>query len=278
MYAKPDSTTMKSRVARAGDAMDAALKSLSYPVDGHDVSRNGAGGQDPGQGLTGMRNDNRPVDDGRPAAVERAPEPASATRVPDGIETGRPSRAEAEAAVRTLLRWAGDDPNREGLRDTPARVTKAFGQLFGGYEMDAEALLARVFEEVEGYSDIVLVRDIPFYSHCEHHMVPFMGLAHIAYYPTRGVVGLSKLARVVDTFARRLQTQETMTAQVADVIESILKPRGVAVMVEAEHLCMAMRGVQKAGVSTITSQFRGVFKDDASEQVRFLTLVRGGTK
>ena len=144
--------------------------------------------------------------------------------------------------------------------------------------MNAEKLLERVFEEVEGYSDIVLVRDIPFHSHCEHHMVPFMGLAHIAYYPTRGVVGLSKLARVVDTFARRLQTQETMTAQIADVIESILKPRGVAVMVEAEHLCMAMRGVQKAGVSTITSQFRGVFKDDANEQARFLTLVRGGAK
>ncbi|MFC6027419.1 MULTISPECIES: GTP cyclohydrolase I FolE [Methylobacterium] len=278
MYAKPDSTTMKSRVARAGDAMDAALKSLSYRGEGQGPDRGGIDGRDLGQSLTGMRNDNRPVDDGRPAAVEVAPEPASATRVPEGIETGRPSRAEAEAAVRTLLRWAGDDPTREGLRDTPARVTKAFGQLFGGYEMDAEALLARVFEEVEGYSDIVLVRDIPFYSHCEHHMVPFMGLAHIAYYPTRGVVGLSKLARVVDTFARRLQTQETMTAQVADVIESILKPRGVAVMVEAEHLCMAMRGVQKAGVSTITSQFRGVFKDDASEQVRFLTLVRGGTK
>ncbi|WP_092038232.1 GTP cyclohydrolase I FolE [Methylobacterium pseudosasicola] len=278
MYAKPDSTTMKSRVARAGDAMDAALKSLSYRGEGNGLDRGGLDGRDLGQSLTGMRNDNRPVDDGRPAAVEVAPEPASATRVPEGIETGRPSRAEAEAAVRTLLRWAGDDPAREGLRDTPARVTKAYEQLFGGYDMDAEALLARVFEEVEGYSDIVLVRDIPFYSHCEHHMVPFMGLAHIAYYPTRGVVGLSKLARVVDTFARRLQTQETMTAQITDVIESILKPRGVAVMVEAEHLCMAMRGVQKAGVSTITSQFRGVFKDDANEQVRFLTLVRGGTK
>ena len=272
MYAKPDSTPMKSRIARAGDAMDAALKSLSYQGDGQGFERGGPNGQ----GLNGMRNDNRPVDDGRP--VEVAPEPASATRVPEGIETGRPSRAEAEAAVRTLLRWAGDDPAREGLRDTPARVTKAYEQLFGGYGVDAEKLLERVFEEVEGYSDIVLVRDIPFHSHCEHHMVPFMGLAHIAYYPTRGVVGLSKLARVVDTFARRLQTQETMTAQIADVIESILKPRGVAVMVEAEHLCMAMRGVQKAGVSTITSQFRGVFKNDASEQVRFLTLVRGGAK
>ncbi|MDP4021727.1 GTP cyclohydrolase I FolE [Methylobacterium sp. NEAU 140] len=271
MYAKPDSSTMKSRVARAGDAMDAALKSLSYRVDDRD--------------LTGMRNDNAPTDnapsDNAPtdeAPAEIAPEPASATRVPQGLAAGRPSREEAEAAVRVLLRWAGDDPAREGLVDTPARVVKAYEQLFGGYKVDADALLARVFEEVEGYSDIVLVRDIPFYSHCEHHMVPFMGLAHIAYYPTRGVVGLSKLARVVDTFAKRLQTQETMTAQVADVIESVLKPRGVAVMVEAEHLCMAMRGVQKAGVSTITTQFRGAFKDDASEQVRFLSLVRGGSK
>ncbi len=162
--------------------------------------------------------------------------------------------------------------------ETPARVAKAYEQLFSGYRMDADALLERVFEEVEGYSDIVLVRDIPFHSHCEHHMVPFMGLAHIAYYPSKGVVGLSKLARVVDAFAKRLQTQETMTAQVADVIESILKPRGVAVMIEAEHLCMAMRGVQKAGVSTLTTQFRGVFKDSPEEQVRFLTLVRGGAK
>ncbi|KAB1074208.1 GTP cyclohydrolase I FolE [Methylobacterium planeticum] len=273
MYAKPDSTTMTARVARAGDAMDAALKSLSYPTADGDAAR----------GLNGMRNDNAPVSAPIPVPaptplpvrpVEVAPQPASAQRVPDAIGMARPSREEAEAAVRTLLRWAGDDPNREGLIDTPARVVKAYGQLFGGYSQDADALLERVFEEVEGYSDVVLVRDIPFYSHCEHHMVPFMGLAHIAYYPTKGVVGLSKLARVVDTFARRLQTQETMTAQIADVIESILKPRGVAVMVEAEHLCMAMRGVQKAGVSTITTQFKGVFKDDANEQVRFLTLVR----
>ncbi|GJE41694.1 GTP cyclohydrolase 1 [Methylobacterium soli] len=258
--------------------MDAALKSLSYPT------------ADAARGLTGMRNDNAPaptpvaaplpvssplpVSAPQARPVEVAPQPASAQRVPDAIAMGRPSREEAEAAVRTLLRWAGDDPNREGLIDTPARVVKAYGQLFGGYSQDADALLERVFEEVEGYSDVVLVRDIPFYSHCEHHMVPFMGLAHIAYYPTKGVVGLSKLARVVDTFARRLQTQETMTAQIADVIESILKPRGVAVMVEAEHLCMAMRGVQKAGVSTITTQFKGVFRDDPSEQVRFLTLVR----
>ncbi|WP_430913623.1 GTP cyclohydrolase I FolE [Methylobacterium sp. sgz302541] len=261
MYAKPDAKTMPTRIALAGDAMDAALKSLSYRI------------AEDGRGLNPMRNDNeRPVE----APPELAPEPSSLTRVPEGIALGRPSREEAEAAVRTLLRWAGDDPNREGLRDTPARVAKAYGQLFSGYDQDAGALLERVFEEVEGYSDIVLVRDIPFYSHCEHHMVPFMGLAHIAYYPSKGVVGLSKLARVVDTFARRLQTQETMSAQIADVIESILEPRGVAVMVEAEHLCMAMRGVQKAGVSTVTSQFRGVFRDNANEQVRFLTLVRGG--
>jgi GTP cyclohydrolase I len=264
MYAKPDSTTMKARVARAGDAMDAALKSLSYRLSEADDAARG--------GLAAMRNDNAPV--AAEPAPEIAPLPDSAKRVPDEIALGRPSREEAEAAVRVLLRWAGDDPTREGLVDTPARVAKAYEQIFSGYRQDAEALLERVFEEVEGYSDIVLVRDIPFYSHCEHHMVPFMGLAHVAYYPTKGVVGLSKLARVVDTFARRLQTQETMTAQIADVIESILKPRGCAIMVEAEHLCMAMRGVQKGGVSTITTQFRGVFKDDANEQVRFLTLVR----
>ncbi|MDQ0448428.1 GTP cyclohydrolase I [Methylobacterium aerolatum] len=253
---------MKTRVAQAGDAMDAALKSLTYGVEAQD--------------LNGMRNDNHAL--GGANGVEIAPQPASASRVPEGIAAGRPSREEAEAAVRVLLRWAGDDPTREGLVETPARVAKAYEQLFSGYRMDADALLERVFEEVEGYSDIVLVRDIPFHSHCEHHMVPFMGLAHIAYYPSKGVVGLSKLARVVDAFAKRLQTQETMTAQVADVIESILKPRGVAVMIEAEHLCMAMRGVQKAGVSTLTTQFRGVFKDSPEEQVRFLTLVRGGAK
>ena len=242
--------------------MDAALKSLSYGMS--DDRRSGR--------LSVMRNDNEPSE-----RAEVAPLPDSAQRVPNEVALGKPSRQEAEAAVRTLLRWAGDDPMREGLIDTPARVVKAYEQLYAGYSTDAEALLARVFEEVEGYSDVVLVRDIPFYSHCEHHMVPFMGLAHIAYYPTRGVVGLSKLARVVDAFARRLQTQETMTAQIADTIETILEPRGCAVMIEAEHLCMAMRGVQKAGVSTITTQFRGVYKDDPNEQVRFLTLVRNKT-
>jgi GTP cyclohydrolase IA len=187
-----------------------------------------------------------------------------------------PSREEAEAAVRTLLRWAGDDPAREGLVDTPRRVAKAFEELFAGYRTKPADILDRVFEEVAGYGDIVLVRDIPFASHCEHHMIPFTGCAHIAYYPSKGVVGLSKLARVVDAYARRLQTQESLTVQIADTIDEALRARGVAVMLEAEHLCMSMRGVGKAGSSTVTTQFTGVFKDDAAEQVRFLTLVRGG--
>jgi len=187
-----------------------------------------------------------------------------------------PSREEAEAAVRTLIRWAGDDPQREGLRDTPERVAKAFREFYSGYRDDPHEVLDKVFAEVEGYDDIVLVRDIPFYSHCEHHMVPFFGMAHVGYYPTKGVVGLSKLARLVEVYARRLQTQETMTAQIARAMEEALEPRGVAVMIEAEHMCMSMRGVQKAGAMTITTQFTGAFKDDPAEQVRFLTLVRHG--
>jgi GTP cyclohydrolase I len=187
-----------------------------------------------------------------------------------------PTREEAEAAVRTLLRWAGDDPTREGLQDTPKRVAKAFRELYSGYTEDPSEILDKVFSEVEGYDDIVLVRDIPFYSHCEHHMVPFFGVAHVAYYPTKGVVGLSKLARLVDAYARRLQTQETMTAQIASAMVKALVPRGVAVMIEAEHMCMSMRGIQKAGAMTLTTQFTGVFKEDPAEQVRFLTLVRNG--
>jgi GTP cyclohydrolase IA len=191
-------------------------------------------------------------------------------------EFAAPTRDEAEAAVRTLIRWAGDDPNREGLRDTPQRVVKAYRELYAGYGADPAAVLERVFEEVEGYGDMVLVRDIPFASHCEHHMVPFVGRAHIAYFPAKGVVGLSKLARLVEVFARRLQTQETMTAQIAEALDEALRPRGVAVMLEAEHMCMSLRGVQKAGSSTITSQFTGLFKDEPAEQVRFLTLLRHG--
>lgn len=186
----------------------------------------------------------------------------------------RPSREEAEAAVRTLLRWAGEDPNREGLQDTPRRVTKAYGELFGGYAEEPHDILDRVFEEVDGYADMVLVKDIPFFSHCEHHMVPFVGKAHIGYYPAKGVVGLSKLARVVDAYARRLQTQETMTAQIANVIDEVLRPRGVAVLIEAEHMCMSMRGIQKHGSSTMTTQFRGLFSQEPAEQVRFFTMVK----
>ena len=189
-------------------------------------------------------------------------------------EHGRPTQQEAEEAVRVLLRWAGDDPSREGLLDTPSRVAKAYRELFGGYDLAPEDVLGRTFEEVAGYDDMVLVKDIPFNSHCEHHMVPIIGKAHIAYLPDGKVLGLSKMARVVEIFARRLQTQETMTAQIARSIDETLRPRGVAVMVEAEHMCMAMRGVQKQGSTTLTSTFTGAFKMDPAEQARFMTMVR----
>lgn len=187
----------------------------------------------------------------------------------------RPTAEEAEAAVRTLIAFAGDDPDREGLRDTPRRVVRAYAEFYAGYEARKEDVLERVFTDVAGYKDMVLVRAIPFYSHCEHHMVPFFGVAHIAYYPANGVVGLSKLARIVEMYARRLQTQEAMTAQICDAIDGVLKPRGVAVLVEAEHLCMSMRGVQKPGASTLTSRFSGCFQTDPAEQARFMMLVRG---
>lgn len=188
---------------------------------------------------------------------------------------GRPSQKEAEDAVRVLLRWAGDDPQREGLIDTPKRVVKAYKELFSGYELAAEDVLGRTFEEVAGFDDIVLVKDIPFHSHCEHHMLPVVGHAHVAYLPEGRVLGLSKIARVVDIFGRRLQTQETMTAQIAGAINETLRPRGVAVMIEAEHMCMAMRGVLKQGSTTLTTTFTGAFKTDAAEQARFLSMVRG---
>lgn len=188
--------------------------------------------------------------------------------------SSRPSRDDAKAAVRTLIAWAGDNPDREGLRNTPERVARAFEELYSGYGHDPAEVLSTTFKEVSGYTDMVLVRDIPFFSHCEHHMVPFMGKAHIAYYPIGGVIGLSKLARLVDIYARRLQTQETMTAQISTALETFLGSRGVAVMIEAEHMCMSMRGVQKAGASTMTSRFTGVFQDDAAEREKFLNLVR----
>jgi GTP cyclohydrolase I len=190
--------------------------------------------------------------------------------------SARPTREEAERAVRTLLSYIGEDPSREGLLDTPKRVVKAYAELYSGYAEDPSQILDRVFKEVEGYDGIVLVRDIPFYSHCEHHMVPFFGKAHIAYYPSQGVVGLSKLGRLVEVFARRLQTQETMTAQIAQAMDAALDPRGIAVMIEAEHMCMSMRGVQKPGAKTMTFQFTGVFQSDPTEQARFMSLVRAG--
>jgi GTP cyclohydrolase I len=188
---------------------------------------------------------------------------------------GRPSQKEAEDAVRVLLRWAGDDPEREGLLDTPSRVAKAYKELFSGYDLAAEDVLGRTFDEVGGYDDIVLVKDIPFFSHCEHHMVPIIGKAHVAYLPNGKVLGLSKIARVVEIYGRRLQTQETMTAQIARAIDDTLQPRGVAVMIEAEHMCMAMRGVQKQGSTTLTTTFTGAFKSEPSEQARFMTMLRG---
>ncbi len=189
-------------------------------------------------------------------------------------QSDRPSQKEAEDAVRVLLRWAGDDPQREGLLDTPKRVAKAYRELFSGYDLAAEDVLGRTFEEVAGYDDMVLVKDIPFFSHCEHHMVPIIGKAHVAYLPNGRVLGLSKIARVVEIFGRRLQTQETMTAQIARSIDETLNPRGVAVMIEAEHMCMAMRGIQKQGSTTLTTTFTGAFKTEPTEQVRFMTMIR----
>ena len=188
----------------------------------------------------------------------------------------RPSREEAEAAVRTLIAWAGDDPAREGLLDTPKRVVNAYTEFFSGYAEDAVSALNRTFEDVGGYDDIVMLRDIDVNSHCEHHMIPFVGKAHVAYLPGEHVVGISKLARVIEIFARRLQTQETMTAQIVAAIDEALAPRGVALMIEAVHQCMSLRGVHKPNVATITTQFTGSFREDSVLQQRFMTLVRNG--
>ncbi|PIY72940.1 MAG: GTP cyclohydrolase I FolE [Rhodobacterales bacterium CG_4_10_14_0_8_um_filter_70_9] len=185
----------------------------------------------------------------------------------------RPTRDEAEAAVRTLLRWAGDDPSREGLLDTPARVTRAYGEWFRGYAEDPQADLQRVFEEVEGYDEMVILRDIRFESYCEHHLAPIIGRAHVGYMPSNRVVGISKLARVVDSFAKRLQVQEKMTAQIAATIQDVLQPKGVAVVLEAEHQCMSTRGVHKHGVSMVTSTMLGVFREDATTRREFLTMI-----
>ncbi len=191
------------------------------------------------------------------------------------LRSPRPSREEAEAAVRTLIAWAGDDPRREGLIDTPRRVTEAYGEWFAGYEGDAGAELSRTFEDVQGYDDMVLLRGIDVTSFCEHHMAPFLGKATIAYLPRGKVVGLSKLARVVEVFARRLQTQETLTRQVADAIVEGLNPLGVAVLISAEHQCMSTRGVRHQHVDTVTTTFTGVFKTDAELRTRFLDMSKG---
>ena len=184
------------------------------------------------------------------------------------------TKEDAEKAVETLIKWAGDDPSREGLRETPKRVVKAFNEFFSGYNESPDDYLSKTFEDVQGYEDIVMLKDISFHSHCEHHMVPIIGKAHLAYIPTKKVVGISKLARVVDIFAKRLQTQETMTQQIANCIAKSLKPKGVAVYIEALHQCMTTRGVLKPNVSTITSCFLGEFKSDKSLGQRFTDFIK----
>ena len=204
-------------------------------------------------------------------------DPAIAVDVDDAQDILRPTQDEAEEAVRTLLRWAGDDPDREGLLDTPHRVTKAYKEWFKGYHEDPEAMLQRVFEEVEGYDEIVLLKDIRFESYCEHHLAPIIGKAHVAYMPTDRVVGISKLARVVDAYAKRMQVQEKMTAQIANTLNDVLKPRGVAVILEGEHHCMSTRGVHKHGVNMVTTKMLGVFKDDRDMRREILDLVGNPT-
>ena len=185
------------------------------------------------------------------------------------------SQSDAEAAVRTLIEWAGDDPGREGLLDTPARVARSYRELFAGYEVEPRAYLERTFEEVGGYDQLVVLKDIRFVSFCEHHMLPVVGVAHVGYLPTDRVVGISKLARVVRGFARRLQIQEKMTSEIASAIEEVLRPQGVGVVIEAEHSCMTLRGVDAPGASLTTSALRGVVRDDARTREEFLRLVRG---
>jgi GTP cyclohydrolase IA len=191
-------------------------------------------------------------------------------------DADRPTRAEAEAAVRTLLRWTGDDPAREGLIDTPARVVRAYEEFFQGYDVDPVDLLQRTFEETDGYDEMVLLRDVSFESHCEHHMVPIIGKAHVAYLPGKRVVGISKIARVIDVYAKRLQIQEKLTAQIANAIQDVLAPKGVAVVIEAQHQCMTTRGVHKTGVSMVTSRMLGAFRTNAATRREFLAMVGRG--
>jgi GTP cyclohydrolase I len=203
--------------------------------------------------------------------------PADRFAAETAVTTDRPTREEAEEAVRTLLRWAGDDPSREGLIDTPARVARSYEEFFAGYAVDPVALLERTFEETDGYDEIVLLRDIRLESHCEHHMVPIIGRAHVAYLPHRRVVGISKLARVVDAYACRLQIQEKLTAQIANTIQQVLEPRGVAVVIEAAHQCMTTRGVHKLGVTMVTSRMLGAFRDDPTTRREVLAMIGSGS-
>lgn len=190
-----------------------------------------------------------------------------------GDAGNRPARRVAEEAVRTLIRWAGDDPDREGLIGTPDRVVRAYEEFFAGYNDDPQEILLRTFEEIEGYDEMVVLRDIRVESHCEHHMVPIIGRAHVAYLPDKRVVGISKLARVVETYARRLQIQEKLTAQIANTIEQVLRPRGVAVVIEAAHQCMTTRGVHKSGVTMVTSRMLGAFRDGRETRREFLSMI-----
>ncbi len=190
-----------------------------------------------------------------------------------GKKIVRPSQKQAEEAVRTLISWAGDNPNREGLIETPKRVVNAYREFFAGYDANPDEILGKTFEEVEGYEDMVLLKDMRMESHCEHHMVPFLGMAHIAYIPNKKVVGISKIARLLDVFSKRLQTQETMTAQIAETLNRVLKAKGVAVLIDAKHQCMTTRGIHKIDTSTITKTMIGSFKNDPEMERKFLTMI-----
>jgi len=210
----------------------------------------------------------------RPAKPERSTGPRPRLVKKNGVLASRkPSREEAENAVRTLIRWAGDDPAREGLSGTPARVARAFEEFFGGYDEDPIEVLQRTFEETGGYDEMVVLRDMRFESHCEHHMAPIIGRAHIAYLPNKRVVGISKLARVLDIYSKRLQIQEKMTAQIANTIDEVLQPQGVAVVIDAAHQCMTTRGVHKPGMSMVTSRMLGLFRTDARTRREFLAII-----
>ena len=194
----------------------------------------------------------------------------------DSSTVNKPSHLEAEEAVKTLIRWAGDDPDREGLLDTPHRVVKSFNDFFIGYEQNPHEILSKTFEETDDYDEMVVLKNMRFESHCEHHMVPFIGKAHVGYLPSGKVVGISKLARLVDVFSKRLQIQEKLTAQIADTLESVLKPRGVAVVIEAIHQCMTTRGVHKPGTATVTSRMLGSFRHDPTTRREFLSIIHAG--